>query len=67
MDRVEAHGKTDPLPGVFGSLFSSLPFGLAFLENNWLIALLLIVAAVLYFWLGRTEHGLFDLLGGFLK
>jgi len=67
MDRFESHAKPDPPPAALGGLFSNLPFGLDFLENNWLIALVIIVAAVVYFWLGRSELGLFDLLGGFFK
>jgi len=47
--------------------FSSLPFGSDFLENNWLIVLLLIAGIVLYFLLGQGESGIGSLLGGFFK
>lgn len=49
------------------SFLANLPFGTDFLDNNWLIALVVIVGAILYFWLGRSEHGLLDLMGRFLK
>ena len=67
MDRFEPHVTSGPPPTALGGLLGGLPFGLDFLEHNWLIALVIIVAAVLYFWIGRSKHGLFDMLGGFLK
>ena len=48
-------------------LFANLPFGGDFLGENWLLVLVCIVAAVLYFLLGRSGLPLSDLLGGFLK
>ena len=45
-------------------LFANLPFGIG---DNWLLVLVCIVAAVLYFLLGRSGLPLSDLLGGFLK
>ena len=69
---AESHSKPpEPEVGVtqspLGGLFSMLPFGADFLESNWLIVLLVIVGAVLYFVLGRQDFGISGLLGGFLK
>jgi len=67
MDHAEPHrGSALPLDGIQG-LLKNLPFGADFLGSNWLLILVLIVAAVLYFWLGRSQLPLFDLLGGFFK
>jgi len=67
MDHAENHrGSGLPLDGIQG-LLANLPFGADFLGSKWLLILVAIVAAVLYFWLGRAQFPLFDLLGGFLK
>jgi len=59
----EPHFAPEPSRG----FFSSLPFGADFLENNWLIVLLLIAGIVLYFLLGQGDGGIGSLLGGFFK
>jgi len=67
MDHTEPHrGSASPLDGIQG-LLANLPFGADLFGSKWLIVLVVIAAAVLYFWLGRSQFPLFDLLGGFLK
>ena len=65
--RLSAYDEEKRRRFLMDSFLANLPFGADFLENNWLIALIVIVGAILYFWLGRSELGLFDLVGKFLK
>ena len=59
----EPHFAPEPPRG----FLSNLPFGGDFLENNWLIVLVIAAAIFLYFLLGQQEFGISSLLGGFLK
>ena len=60
---LDSHFMPEPARGIL----SALPFGGDFLEDNWLLVLIIAAAVVLYLWLGKQEFDLGSLLGGFLK